>query len=631
MTFCTEVRVGCYTCRLRRKKCDEVNPSCSACKNLGLDCEYKRPIWWGDNEYRRRHKDDIKVIIKQKKLTEKGHRAIATAPVCDLPSEILHSTPTSACQSKNHTHSRSTDRNFSSQVPSTIYTIVSEPPTCEPIFKGPSRFKASYPEVSVQSEDVIESRVQILTGDNLLPTNPIISDSNADIFSNTTIPVTPLTSQNAWIEEVHALLVRPDPNNYEFDLCTYSNHLTIEPSRQYALNLSNRDCGMLDHFVDFVVPLLFPVLGENYPGSQINLIMSALQNNPSYVHCCLSTAAQHFKSTLDMPSVEVDDEIMRHRYATIHALCDALAEDKDHAAILEATLGVISFQCMVGTASDDLPDIPWHQHFGAAISLVQKLNLPRFVLDERTVLKGTPFNMTLAAHIDILGATMLGQAPAFAHLYREKHLSTVNTSLGLRELTGCDDRVLYLISEIACLEALKRDGMDDIHLCNHVSSLGGQIGTTESGDNGPKLPFNGRGVLNATQLSKNITSAFRLAARIYLCSLVPGFRISSESCVNLLDRLSQVLEFVPSGLGGFDKSLTWVYLIGGTASMEGSNFRHLFEERIALLKGCHDIGSLGKLDLLLREVWSQINSDTDAPLISWRDVMRSKGWDFLLI
>ena len=86
--------------------------------------------------------------------------------------------------------------------------------------------------------------------------------------------------------------------------------------------------------------------------------------------------------------------------------------------------------------------------------------------------------MTLTAWIDILGATMLGRAPVFADTYREKHLSF--GASGLREMMGCDDRVMYLISEIACLEALKKqDMLSAMDLCQHVSSLAHQIDMTE--------------------------------------------------------------------------------------------------------------------------------------------------------
>ncbi|CAN6598201.1 transcriptional activator protein Uga3p [Trichomonascus vanleenenianus] len=36
-------RSGCFTCRKRKKRCDEVRPLCGACKRLNLACEYPAP------------------------------------------------------------------------------------------------------------------------------------------------------------------------------------------------------------------------------------------------------------------------------------------------------------------------------------------------------------------------------------------------------------------------------------------------------------------------------------------------------------------------------------------------------------------------------------------------------------
>lgn len=63
---------GCYTCRLRRKKCDESHPACRACSNLCVKCEYKRPIWWSNAEQRAIQKERIKNKIKQTKLNERN-------------------------------------------------------------------------------------------------------------------------------------------------------------------------------------------------------------------------------------------------------------------------------------------------------------------------------------------------------------------------------------------------------------------------------------------------------------------------------------------------------------------------------------------------------------------------------
>jgi hypothetical protein len=35
----TRVRSGCWTCKARRKKCDEERPHCQTCRKLGIACE----------------------------------------------------------------------------------------------------------------------------------------------------------------------------------------------------------------------------------------------------------------------------------------------------------------------------------------------------------------------------------------------------------------------------------------------------------------------------------------------------------------------------------------------------------------------------------------------------------------
>jgi hypothetical protein len=177
--------------------------------------------------------------------------------------------------------------------------------------------------------------------------------------------------------------------------------------------------------------------------------------------------------------------------------------------------------------------------------------------------------------------------------------------------------------------------MDDIDLCQHVHSLGDEIGLTEMGETGPKIPFDANGV-NPKQLSKNMTAAFRLAARIYLCSLVPGFTPSQASCVGLVEKLTRVLEFVPHGTYGFDRSLVWVYLIGGSVSTASSSFRSFFQERLVEMGDLADLGNFGRVATVLQEVWSHVDGRLspgggEAHYVSWRDVMVSKGWDFLLI
>jgi C6 transcription factor Pro1 len=639
---------------------------CSACKHLGLTCEYKRPMWWSNNDARKKHKDDIKMIIKRKKLSEKASHNIQTS--VGSPPGLSHSLPTSATFSDpfDRTRSASIDSHFPFNFNSPASTQEFTPFTT-PQIQGDMMFSPFSPyDINVKTEKHMYV--------NDIPT---MRESTTSTFSSysttppppgTMLPSFPLAGE--WTEQVYSerreslteetLSVDSFNPSPFFD---FSHGLQVD-SRQVAIELDEGDQRLLDHFVQYVVPTLFPILEANQLGSiSSELILPALQSNKGFLHCCLSIAAQHYKAAMGLQGEEIDGEIMRHRYATISSLCDALNKDENHQQILDAALGLIFFQSCVGRFDDSLPDIPWHQHFQAAVSLVQKLDLPTLVSDPVEPLPQTPFNMTLTAWIDILGATMQGRAPTFAHTYREKHLSPTNPSLGLRELMGCEDRVMYLISEIACLEALKKDGMDDITLCQHVHVLGEQMSLTEMAEaamagtgmmpTSPKLPFHDDGSLSARQLSRNMTASFRLAARIFLCSLVPGFVPSQAACVGLIDKLTAVLAHIPSGPAGFDRSLVWVYLVAGGFSMPGSSFRACFEDRVAQLGDLANFGSFGRAQCLLREVWLQNDqllqqqpssqasangvspaSSSEAPqpsYIHWRDVMQMKGWDFLLV
>jgi hypothetical protein len=56
---------GCYTCRLRRVKCDEANPRCKGCSGINITCEYpsiekQRPVYMVDPAARKQMIEDIK-------------------------------------------------------------------------------------------------------------------------------------------------------------------------------------------------------------------------------------------------------------------------------------------------------------------------------------------------------------------------------------------------------------------------------------------------------------------------------------------------------------------------------------------------------------------------------------------
>ncbi|KAL7274868.1 DNA-binding transcriptional regulator ume6 [Rhizina undulata] len=616
-------RTGCFTCRLRRKKCDEGKPVCKACKHLGLCCEYKRPVWWGNVDQRKKQKEAIKMLIKRTKLSEKVSQI---SPIsADSPPELCRSLPTFDTLSDRR-RSLSIESGYSLEYdldaelelnprihhasihayhPFAPYEvdILTEKQTYVNNYPMPIR-RASTSTASYTSAHVRSSSVGTMPGDAFIHVDPMSSHHH------------------------HPASLASTEDGVDFNLFDFGY---TQPEVQLPyIPVEDSDRRLMDHFVENVLRLIYPILDLNLHGSaRQDIIFPALSNNQCYRHCCLSISALHLKATQGLKGEWIDQNITRHRYATISGLCEALARDTDHLQILEATLGMILFQCSVGSPDDNLPDIPWHQHFQAATSLVHKLDLPRFLQTlSQPSHNAHSLNMTLTAWIDILGATMLGKAPQFADTYREKHLS--HGLSGLRELMGCDDRVMYLISEIACLEALKNDNMlTDIGLCEHVKSLAHQIDLTEPSPENITPPIIQSGHVDVRALGLVMTAAFRFAARIYLCSLVPGFDRHQHQVKELLNKLTMCLEAIPAGPDGFDRSLVWVLLIGGSVATPGSMFRRFFQSRCEKLGEAAAFGSFGRMVRLLSEVWQQ--QDMGRTEVHWRDVMMKNNWDFLLV
>ncbi|KAL8922932.1 MAG: hypothetical protein Q9208_004894 [Pyrenodesmia sp. 3 TL-2023] len=629
-------RSGCFTCRLRRKKCDEGKNQCKACKHLGLKCEYKRPMWWSNNEQRKHQKETIKNIIKRTKLSEKTTQ-IGTSCAATPPG-LSHSLPTSATYSEATARTRapsiesqhSPGYDFNPPLSHDYYDF--HPHIVSPPYDTNAHYQPFPPtpyEVDVKTER------QMYVND--IPTR---HDSMISTFSTyqppSAHPTLPSFPEDEWInEDIYNTgdMFSGTEEGLDFEFFDFS-HGAPQASQQALIQVDDCDRPLLDHFIDNVLRLIFPILEVNQHGSaRSEVILPALESNKCYLHCCLSISAIHLKSTQGLQGERIDSDIVRHRYATIAELCEALKLDTNHLQILEATLGMIFFQCSVGRPDDALPDISWHQHFQAAISLVRKLELPHAMVHDNNARVHPPFNMTLASWIDILGATMLGRSPEFADTYREKNQS--GSSSGLCELMGCEDSMMYLISEVACLDALKSsNGINDMQLCQLIGSLGTSLDTTEVPAELLMWPYSSTGAIRPKQLSRNMTSVFRLAARIYLCSLVPNKTKDDPAMQALVDRFTGSLHLIPHGPDGFDRSIVWPLLIAGSESTADSTFRQALASRIASLGEHAEFGSFGRMVRLLQEVWRQSDEAIrigSGQNVHWRDVMQQKGWDFLLI
>ncbi|KAH7309054.1 fungal-specific transcription factor domain-containing protein [Stachybotrys elegans] len=94
---------GCWTCRLRKKKCDEERPCCKACKSLTITCHGygPRPSWMSNADEREAIQDEIRSVVKDTAKRKRTQQPASSTPMRPIlpASDLLDSSP-----SVHHNH-----------------------------------------------------------------------------------------------------------------------------------------------------------------------------------------------------------------------------------------------------------------------------------------------------------------------------------------------------------------------------------------------------------------------------------------------------------------------------------------------------------------------------------------------
>ncbi|KAK1145405.1 DNA-binding transcriptional regulator ume6 [Aspergillus melleus] len=538
---------------------------------------------------------------------------------------------------------------FSAQMPTQASTEMSISPQTS---LTPAEIAAQLPiqlETQVRTQMPIIMPVQVPTP--RLPTDGWFGNNIPNIPSTPSIPSIPTLPGMNHYHNHNSFGQLQHYSTMNIPGFVHSNGPSPVVPLHSIIALDEKDRPYLDHFIDNLLDMGFPIV-KLHQGAQLRLneTFKIMQYNRSFLHCCLSVAAIHMKTSQGLDD-QMDHEIMQHRYEAISLLCRALARGHNPIQVIDATLGMIFYHCKISNTDDYLPDIPWSAHFQGVATLVKKLEK-----------SPSQFNISLITWIDILGSTMKGTTPHFAHAYRTKHLS--GTPSGLRGLMGCSDRVMYLISEAACLESLWLDGeMNNGDLCGHVAALKSQVDFTEPTDRSLQYPYGPNGEIMAMPLTKSISALFRIATRIYLHSLLPGFDRFDFTVTNLVASVPDILNYIPGGFNGYDRCIVWPLFIVGAYSTPACLFRRVLTERITAMGYLGDFASFGRMYRVLREIWRlaegpliEPSDEEDAPgspesvdsnatirppnrqtrepvreNLHWREVMKRNKWDFLLL
>lgn len=120
-------------------------------------------------------------------------------------------------------------------------------------------------------------------------------------------------------------------------------------------------------------------------------------------------------------------------------------------------------------------------------------------------------------------------------------------------------------------------------------------------------------------LLENISVIFRIATKIYLCSVIDS---KDETAIDgLINNFTAAMHHIPLG---FERSLVWPLLIAGSMSIPQSTFYTFFTSQITDASEA-GFGRFGYMMSLVYEVWHRSKQSDSGSNAHWRDVMKAKG------
>jgi Fungal specific transcription factor domain/Fungal Zn(2)-Cys(6) binuclear cluster domain len=308
---------GCWTCRLRKKKCDETHPICNTCSSLDIPCySYgPRPTWMNGGPQEKIVVQEIKRLVNLSVRRRLRRNATTDSPVGQAPeaqrpfsepkppgkdqkqlnSQLcqppLNMTSHSMSRPPIHapSHAATQNTSYPRAAPTSQPMSVSSPLT-----QSPGTFNCS-PWINQQQEGLFNA----ISQEYVVPSVRQVATPTSTNHSPLSLPkgpgpldsagsrcMTPLTLTPATSEALYFDFNRP--------ALTWEDNSLSNSSFSSAENeLRERDMSLLAYYTDYVFYAQFPFYKPQQHGSSRGWLLSLLiDRGPSY-HACLSLSASY--------------------------------------------------------------------------------------------------------------------------------------------------------------------------------------------------------------------------------------------------------------------------------------------------------------------------------------------------
>ena len=298
---------ACWTCRIRKIKCDETSIACEKCNSLRITCHGygKKPAWIDGGQREREEMERIKQKIKE---TNKVKRLLRNP--------------------KTWSSQLSPDTRPSPEI--TEVLLLRQALTDVEMLCVRTNLSAKVE--SIGSEDDNNGEKDGLTGS----AGPIFSPLSMEYgFSRITLPRVTRTP-----DEVRLLLLGP------------IEHLYQQCKTPALSSLNEREFCILMHYLDFVFPLQFPFYRPHPVEGGRGWLLSLIFGIPAFFHAVLSLSEYHIhaSTTYDPVSscgLNILEDIERHHALALTGLRHHIEGSETTRKANDETIQIGILGCMI--------------------------------------------------------------------------------------------------------------------------------------------------------------------------------------------------------------------------------------------------------------------------------------------
>ncbi|KAJ3810977.1 fungal-specific transcription factor domain-containing protein [Lentinula aff. lateritia] len=635
---------GCWTCRLRRKKCDEQREgdSCRTCIRLTIEClgwGPKRPEWMRDKQAVEAYKADIKAQLTRAGLIRgqprssmlQAQAAAATGPMRTRPMNThRYSAPATTTNSPSNSPSLGLGLDFGFGIS----------PYMDPHHL---RHEILLPGVPGASNPHFHELPAASFSDPHL--NDL--DLNCSYFQSppvATLPNLGLDSNDYDISSVVNLHQHQTNGGFEFNV-----HAPPELNFPVVSNQNSIQENHVMYYFENVRSAHFLFAGNTTTNVVYSLIVQEPRGAVTNAVCAL--ASLHFTRKrvaegLEAPDPNPDHSTAKYFYDESYfqlANAQQIRGQYNESDVI-AALHLVYFSQMSGGSMD------WMPVLSIALDWLSQIGLPDEE-DPRSVLNTMSFSAQIAVKgtmwIDIFASLTSMRPPKYFMLYQRllSHSAwstDVNPShpqaLPMETLTGCPDDALLAIAEISALahwKSMERikgtlNYRELIHRGDIVEQRLRQRPDTPVFEKDAPLhpnllqPSITDVIFPNQEVRKLLASIFRATALLYLHTVLhdsnPGvsdISVSVDGVVQLIHQLQ------PSNV---DRVIVFPICLAACMT-DDLIHRDFLKGRLQAQD--ESIGNLMKARLLMEAVWQK--RDVSGGTVDWRETMRDRALNLLLL